>query len=114
MAETLIDSQDIIDYLKGLLAQLESPKVENYFMAKNKEVRLQYLDHVFGIEMLVEKLTLDRLKDIQAELNEKGPQLLEMSKELDAELERLKSTRKILVRLDKIMGLASRFAVLLL
>ena len=114
MTEQKIDSQEVIEYLEKLLVRLKSDDVEDYFMSRSKEVRDQYLDYRFDIKMLVEKLTLKRLKEIQDELNKRAPALIKISQELDVELEDLKSTRKILERVQKIVTLASRFALILL
>jgi len=114
MKEQKLELQQIIDYLKQLQVELESDQVKRYFFKKTKEVRQKYIDHVFYIEILVEKLTLERLKEIQVEINEKTPELLKIGQELDSEIERLESARKVLSRLDKVVKIASRFALLIL
>jgi len=114
MTTTEIDPKKVIEYLEDLLTKLKSPEVEGHFMSKSTDVREKYIDLRFEIKLLIEKLTLQRLRRIQGEMNKRASELTRISEELKGEIESLESTRKVFDRIEKIVALASRFALRIL
>jgi len=109
--QQLADPQNLLSYLEALETKITSREVERYFSEQPPRILNEYLVLSGDVILLVAKLRVKQLENLADRIEKHTTELVARSGELEEELESLSSARKTLTRLNKIVSVISRIAL---
>ncbi len=112
--DLLKDERQLLEYLEQLEKQISTDNVEGFFQRQPPKILNEYIVLRGDLSMLVGRLKLQELSNIAGRIDIHTRELVARSKELEGELESLASARKTLTRLNKLVSLVSRIALVFL
>ncbi len=109
--EVRSNPNQLLEYLEQLEEQISSSDVDEFFQAQPPRVLNEYIILRGDLSLLVDRLRLQELSDIAERIDTHTKELVARSEELEAEIESLASARKTLTRMNKLVSLVSRIAL---